>query len=355
MSNQATQVLNNNVILGSFKEVLNSLSGKEKEVIERRIWLFWEKETLQKIWNSFSPSITRERVRQIEDSWIKKIGRIIKASVLVEIQNKAQELLNLHWWILIKDKLINSIIKELSLNKDVNSAILEVIVQSDYEIKKSKPRLWTLTYFFINNSTKKPIDNVHKEALKILRKKKDVMPKEDLYKMILENLKKDFPSLKVTLIDSILDIFEDIVKWEEILIGLTKWKILNPKTLKDKAIYVMRKEKVPMHFIEISNKITEYLSEKVKINTIHNELIRNWEFVLIWRGIYALKEWWFVPWNVIDVIANVLEKNGWPMSTEDIIKNVLKTRTVKKTTIYMNLQNKDVIERVWRNFYQLKK
>jgi hypothetical protein len=42
------------------------------------------------------------------------------------------------------------------------------------------------------------------------------------------------------------------------------------------------------------------------------------------------------------------------MNTEDIIKEVLKTRNVKQTTIYMNLQNKTVIERVWRNYYTLK-
>ncbi|MGB2110841.1 MAG: hypothetical protein ACPHY8_02830 [Patescibacteria group bacterium] len=42
------------------------------------------------------------------------------------------------------------------------------------------------------------------------------------------------------------------------------------------------------------------------------------------------------------------------MTTEDITKEVLKTRNVKQTTIYMNLQNKDVIQRVGRNYYQLK-
>jgi hypothetical protein len=43
------------------------------------------------------------------------------------------------------------------------------------------------------------------------------------------------------------------------------------------------------------------------------------------------------------------------MNTEDIVREVLKVREVKQTTIYMNLQNKDVIERVGRNYYQLKK
>jgi len=45
----------------------------------------------------------------------------------------------------------------------------------------------------------------------------------------------------------------------------------------------MNKEKIPMHFIDIANKITEYLGDIVKVNTIHNELIRNNNFVLIGR------------------------------------------------------------------------
>ena len=180
------------------------------------------------------------------------------------------------------------------------------------------------------------------------------MSQEKLYEQIKENLKSDLWELSLPLIDSSLDVFEDIVKWEETLIGLSRWKILNPKTLKDKAIYVMKKERVPMHFVDISNKITELLWEKVKVNTIHNELIRNSEFVLIGRWIYALKEWWFIPWAVIDVITDILEKEGWPMTTEEISDKVLETRNVKKTTIYMNLQNKKIIERVWRNYYKLK-
>jgi hypothetical protein len=36
-----------------------------------------------------------------------------------------------------------------------------------------------------------------------------------------------------------------------------------------------------MHFVDISNKIIELLEENVKVNTIHNELIRNDDFVLI--------------------------------------------------------------------------
>ncbi len=349
---QAT--LTKNIIEKSFSDVLKSLSDKERTVIERRIGIYGGKETLQNIWNSFKPAITRERVRQIEDAGIKKVGRIIKATELSAIQDMARQIMEHHGGILTREKLIGALIKDMNLSKEINSHILEVIVQSDFEIIKSKPRLGTQTYFTLPDISRKSIDASHKEALKILKRRKDVMERDDLYSQISQNIKEEVWTLSNVFIDSVLDIFDDIVKGEEILIGLTRWKILNPKTLKDKAIYVMKKEKIPMHFVDISNKISEYLGETVKINTIHNELIRNEEFILIGRWIYALKEWGFKPGTVLDVILDILTKNGGPMNTEDIIKKVLKVRNVKKTTIYMNLQNKKAVERVGRNFYAAK-
>lgn len=343
----------NSSIISSFKDILKALSSKEKDVIERRIGLKWERETLQNIGDSFKPNITRERVRQIEDSGIKKIGRVIKATQLVKIQEFSKEILEEHGWLLTKDNLINAIIKWFQLEKNINSGIIETIIQSDYDMVKSKPKLGTRTYFFLPKISKKSIDSIYKEAMAILKKRKDVIDKTSLYEMIKINLKT--PNLKNVFIDSVLNIYEDIVFGEETLVWLAKWKILNPKTLKDKAQYILRKEKIPMHFVSIANKITETMWEKVKINTIHNELIRNSEFVLVGRWIYALKDWWiYKPGTVLDVIVDIMKKAWEPMSTEDIITKVLKVRKVKNTTIYMNLQNKKIIERVWRNYYQLK-
>lgn len=347
-------LLNNENIINSFREILLSLSEKEKNVIERRVWILWEKETLQNIWNSFSPAITRERVRQIEDSWIKKIWRIIKASILTEIQEKWLEFIKINWWLASKDRLVSYLIKELKLEKDINKGILETIIQSDYDVLKSKQKLGCKIYFYTSKVQKPNVEAIHKEAVKILKKKKDVIEKEILFNNVFSNLEKSIKWLSIELINSVLDLFDDIIYWEDNLVWLTKWKILNPKTLKDKAVYILKKEGIPMHFIDISNKIIEHLEENVKISTVHNELIRNEDFVLIWRWIYALKEWWFKPWTVLDVIVSILEKKWEAMSTDEIINEVLKIREVKNTTIYMNLQNRDVIERVWRNYYQLK-
>jgi hypothetical protein len=41
---------------------------------------------------------------------------------------------------MLKDKIINAIIKDLSLSSDVNHSIIEIVIQSDYDIVKSKPK-----------------------------------------------------------------------------------------------------------------------------------------------------------------------------------------------------------------------
>jgi len=343
-----------NEIKNNFNQVLENLSEKEQFVIQKRIWLNWEKETLKSIGLSFPKPITRERVRQIENSGITKIGRILKTSILWQIQEKALSFIKMHWWVILRDKVINEIIKELNISDTANKNIIDIVINSDIDVLKSKPKNGTQTYFYQKDISPKLISTIHSEAIKILRKKKDVMKIDELYTIIQNRFAEKWLKIKKTLIDSSLEVFTDIVKWEEDLIWLTRWKILNPQTLREKTLYIMKKEKIPMHYIDITNKIIDHFKEDIKINTIHNELIKWEDFVLIGRWIYALKEWWFTAGTVLDVIVSTFKKFKKPMSLQEISKEVLKTRKVKTTTIYMNLQNKKVIERVWRNFYYLK-
>jgi hypothetical protein len=180
-----------------------------------------------------------------------------------------------------RDRLISAIIAEIGFTDSVNYNIIDVLLQADFNLQRSKPQLGTVTYYHFPEIQKKLIESVHKEALKILKKKGDIMENATLYEMVKINLFAQFGKIEPIMIDSIIDIYLDLVKGEEKFIGLEKWKILNPSTLKDKAIYVLKKKKEPMHFLDIASSITEYFAEPVKISTIHNELIRNAEFVLI--------------------------------------------------------------------------
>jgi hypothetical protein len=339
-------------ITSTFEQILASLADKEKAVITRRIGLVWERETLQEIGDTYG--ITRERVRQIEDVWIKKIGRIMRTSSLMLIQEAGEKILKLHGGVMTRDNLITAIIADVGVQWTLNMNIVDVLLQADFNLQRSKPQLGTNTYFHFPEVSKKFIEATHKEALKILKKRGDIIETSALYEMLKVSLFGQFGKVEIMLIDSVMDIYLDLVKGEEKFIGLEKWKILNPATLKDKAIYVLKKNKEPMHFLDIANSITEHFSEPVKVSTIHNELIRNAEFVLIGRGIYVLKEWGYKDGTVLDVVLDIFNKAKVPLSTEEITARVLKIRQVKTTTIYMNLQNKKYIERVGRNLYQAK-
>ncbi len=339
-------------IKSTFEQILASLAEKEKTVITRRIGLLGTRETLQEIGDTYG--ITRERVRQIEDVGIKKIGRIMRTSSLMALQESGEKILKMHGWVMTRDRLISAIVADIGIQWMVNENIIDVLLQADFNLQRSKPQLGTNTYFHFPEVSKKFIEAAHKEASKILKKRGDIIETAALYEMIKVNLFGQFWKMDIVLIDSVMDIYLDLVKWEEKFIGLEKWKILNPATLKDKAIYVLKKGKEPMHFLDIANAITTHFGEPVKVSTIHNELIRNGEFVLIGRGIYVLKEWGYKDGTVLDVVLDIFKKAESPLSTEEITARVLKIRQVKTTTIYMNLQNKKFIERVGRNLYQAK-
>ena len=100
-------------IQGTFETILASLAEKERSVITRRIGLKGERETLQEIGDTYG--ITRERVRQIEDVGIKKIGRIMRTSPLMKIQESGERILQMHGGIMTRDRLISAIIADIGI------------------------------------------------------------------------------------------------------------------------------------------------------------------------------------------------------------------------------------------------
>ena len=110
-----------------------------------------------------------------------------------------------------------------------------------------------------------------------------------------------------------------------------------------------------MHFSDIAKEIADskFKRKNVTIQAIHNELIKDSRFILIGRGIYALSSWGYAKGTVSDIITSILQKADKPLTREEIVKQVLKTRKVKETTILLNLQNKKLFKKVDKNLYTL--
>ncbi len=137
--------------------------------------------------------------------------------------------------------------------------------------------------------------------------------------------------------------------------GLVKWPMVNPKNIRDKIYVILKENGKHMHFNEIAAAIkgSDFKRKDVTTQAIHNELIKDKRFVLIGRGIYALKEWGYEKGTVADIITQVLQEAGEPLHRDEIVKRVLKSRFVKETTILLNLQGKPQFKRVAKATYAL--
>ncbi|KKW23619.1 MAG: RNA polymerase sigma factor [Candidatus Kaiserbacteria bacterium GW2011_GWB1_52_6] len=120
--------------------------------------------------------------------------------------------------------------------------------------------------------------------------------------------------------------------------GRTESPHVRIKNTRDFAYLTLKRHGSPMHFTEVAKGISKLFNRETHPATTHNELIKDSRFVLVGRGLYALKEWGYEPGVVRDVIKGILTHEG-PLSREEIIDRVKRERYVKDATIVVNLQS----------------
>jgi len=110
------------------------------------------------------------------------------------------------------------------------------------------------------------------------------------------------------------------------------------KNTRDFAYLTLKRHGSPMHFTEVAKGIEKLFGREAHPATTHNELIKDGRFVLVGRGLYALKEWGYEPGVVRDVIKEIIARDG-ALSRDEIVERVKRERYVKDATIVVNLQN----------------
>lgn len=337
------------------KDVLLYCKPKERLILMRKFGLDGNKETpLQKIGKEYS--LTRERVRQIETQALMRFRRLIVGNeVYMNVLQESKNILESHGGILGEDALISKII-----NKNLfkfSKQELKLILVSDFDITYLKRNKEINKAFYIEPLYE---DLLTKIVLFTLQHFKERNHSQDLYEFISE-LKdyfaedtKDIPSLKN---DLFYINFFSIVKNITILdwkIWLLEFDDINPKTVKLKMLYTMRRLNKPIHYQELPAKILErFPGEVTKINTIHNELVKNNDlFVNQGLGLYGLKERGFQGGSVKDILIRIFKKNNHPMTAKELTREVLREKMVSPNTVILNLQKfKDDFQRVDKGTY----
>lgn len=319
---------------------------REKEIISRRFGLNGNRETLEQIGEMLS--ITRERVRQLEKA------------ILIHLQISAEE--NQIPELAAAEKILVRNLTEMG-----RVAKLDLLADKVYGRATTPSERAGINFIatFAKSLTVVEENDSYNAAVGIAEYG-DALAIRKRVDEIVEIIKKNKEPMTLDQLDNVLnyehpDHIKAIASISKLLAtlngmwGLSKWPAVNPRNIRDKIFVILEAHKEPLHFSDIAKEIKEsnFKRKNVTIQAIHNELIKDPRFVLIGRGIYALSSWGYKKGTISEIIVGILEKAEKPMTREEIVKQVLKTRKVKETTILLNLQNKKLFKKIDKNSYTL--
>lgn len=278
--------------------------------------------------------ITRERVRQIENY---ALSMIRKSEAFVAEQDAftaLHDVIASMGVVVSEDELLETLAKDASTRNHIHLMLVlgNTLFTKEKETEEFRHR-WHIDQDLA--------DKVHNS----LRRLYDTLDDDELVD-------------EAALIDTFLRELQEVnheLKDEQIL---KRWLLLsksidkNPlgewgrahspnvraKGMRDYAYLVIKRHGSPMHFREVASAIAALFRRKAHEATCHNELIKDDRFVLVGRGIYALKEWGYNAGPVRDVIEEILARTG-PLARDEVIEAVRKERYVKDNTIFINLQD----------------
>jgi len=334
------------------EEMFMVLTQKEKDVIVQRFSLDNKpRRTLESIGQHFS--VTRERIRQIEKIALGKLRRTVQTTRLNIINDLANKILEETGGILLEKKLVSAVLNSIHSTEEVDANIIRLALSINPNLEKIEKTNQTHPFWRNKALNSSLVNSVISTGVKFLKKRDDVCPDSKMIVQIRQVMEDSLKSIPDAMITSSLEVDKRVKRTEEGF-GLMEWRHINPRSIRDKAYIILKKEKRPLHFVEIANRISEAGFDKKVVTTqaVHNELIRYDQFVLVGRGLYALKEFGYKKGTVADVIQDLLSKKS-PLTKQEIIEGVLRQRHVKKGTISLNLQKNSQFIRVGRAIYKL--
>ena len=331
-------------------QLFKVLTSKDEDVLRRRQGLHGgKKETLEAIGKMYG--VTRERIRQIETSAVKKICenegfhetiKPARHTVVLLLREEGNGIMEQD---LLLKRLLNFTPKS---DENIKSLIflLEHLIE---DVKRVGPSGAVKRSWMLSSAS-------HDQANEILDLVKEIV-EEHAAPVTLTELWEKFKEheqakihagrMDSDTLGSHIEMSQHLGKNPFGEYGLVEWGTIVPKRMNDKIYLVLKKHGEPLHFHEITDRINKakFDHRTAYPPTVHNELILNDRYVLVGRGVYALTEWGFKPGVVADVIKELLRKYPEGLTREEITEKVLDQRMVKKNTIYLALTNNEAFKK----------
>lgn len=332
----------------SVAQMLKLLPTKEADILRRRYGLREEDaETLEHIGQVYQ--VTRERIRQIERQAVDELKKQLHQDNHLEAAERLiVSVLHTHGGIVSEEEMYELL---LGLSKDMPTyqRSLSFLLQHVYD---------DVVEYVASSALLRASWKVHATSLASVERAVEQLQAlcehsgvpftfDGIIDAFSQTaLYQEHPDLYTpTVLASLLRISKHIGKNPFDEYGLVSWGSIAPKRMNDRVYMVLKKEGKPMHFEEIAHRVSKIFKKKAYPPTVHNELILNSEYVLVGRGMYALKEWGYTEGVVSEVIKDILHETKRPMKKQEIIDAVLAQRMVKKNTILLALSDKTLFHK----------
>ncbi|MBI4120134.1 MAG: hypothetical protein HY454_01580 [Parcubacteria group bacterium] len=323
------------------KRVINQLIGslldRSKDIVLSRFGIGKERyETLDAIGRRYG--ITRERVRQIEADALKRITVSENESIYKPVITALADFIKSHGGVVEESALKAEFaaghfeVKAEPIKKYEGAVVLFLNLKGGFVKAKEDDNF--KTRWASDAAAVKTQEGLVEHLIDALRKEKRPVNFDTLVSWARSHQAGfNADTVRAYLVSTNAVGQNNFGEW-----GLISWPEITPRGVRDKAFLIMQRVKEPLHFTKVAHEINKAsFSDRVALpQTVHNELIKDERFVLVGRGMYALKEWGYQTGTVKDIIKAVLSENG-PLNREQVVEAVLAKRLVKPGTIVLNL------------------
>lgn len=292
--------------------------------------------------------VTRERIRQIEAGALQSLRPLLKKDEPRQLVETVKSHL----------KNVGGLRRESLLLEDLKLMVADAntpnfankihfILDVSGEVKYAQEDNGVFAFWYVSEEDRKKASGFVSKLVKSMESKRDTtVSHQSIDKVFDEVIKphnlKDLVALNYISASKHFHVntFGDF--------GLSAWPEVNPRTVRDWAYLVLKKQGNPLHFQDIANGINKVRKDPKKtahMQTVHNELIKDPRFVLVGRGMYSLQEFGVMPGTAREVMARLLKDHG-PLNPEELMKLVLNERLLKKNTVLINLRNRKHFKRL---------
>lgn len=334
-------------------ELIDDLDERSKTIVAKRFGLDGSKpKTLDSLGKQFN--ITRERVRQIESLTLKELRRGPNARRISHVSGLIHATLTEAGGVMEQEGLLTTLLADEHANGSHRAALLFLLNLSD-EVQRFDENVRAKILWGSSRAAYDRLTTLLKAAEQACEQTMKPMAWEQLIKTIAATLPPGTAQPAESELRAVLATSKRIGKNPFDEYGLVEWSAVVPKGVRDKAFLVLHRAGKPQHFLKITEGINEakFDGRKAFPQTVHNELIKDKRFVLVGRGTYALHEWGYAPGTVAEVLAEVLREHKGPMDRDELLKEVLRRRLVKRNTVLIGLQDKTRFKRLDRRMYDL--